>query len=403
VNWTQVAPAGTFVPTGQGQVWVGARYVLKWAANIAPCTITTNVPTGPGTSVLTGLPAEGTVELYFAASSNQGLVELRCGPGDGVPLVSRTVQPIEPTINFMANSTDRKLGQFLHLNWHSIADTCTPTGGSANDGWTDLQRGPGGGFHYTAQKVGTFTYALTCTAGSSTLRKEITVKFTDDAPYVTLQPSKTMFLVGEPYTLTIKSNIENCYLSHAHPENAATRVWTAPEGTLQGYIYGLGTHTLQADCSNNGESAVSAPVILTVTDIPPRPPVIGLTTTVESPVVGQSFTVNWAASNATSCTAEGHPDFTGEKPIEGSQVLRATQTGNLTIALTCTGNGISVTERKTFPITAAPSAPANNGSNDAGGGGGGGGSSGYFTLLVLAFLAELRRRATPLRACRCAR
>ncbi len=57
---------------------------------------------------------------------------------------------------------------------------------------------------------------------------------------------------------------------------------------------------------------------------------------------GQTSTLSWQASGATSCTASGAKDWTGAKPTKGSKKVSPTITTGY--SLTCTGPGGSVTK-----------------------------------------------------------
>ena len=391
VGWTVPQPFGYFLGRGL-QVWVGAPYVISWTANTAPCSITSNTPTGPGTGALTGLPASGSVTIVFAQAQMSGQLSLTCGPGAGTQLAGTTFESITPAVDFTANSTDRIVGQPLGLVWHSIADYCTPTGGAPNDGWTIAQRGPDSGYLPTVTTTGTFTYSLTCTSGSVSVTAQVVVQVENNAPYVTLQVTPSTVQVSGPYQVAIMSNIDNCYLSGV-PGLASPTEWVAAQTILKLFaLPTVGTATLQVSCSSNGLTATSPAVVLTtVLQLPP--PTVTLTTSASTVQVNQPFTVTWSSTNATSCTAIGDPAFTGAEPTSGSTTITATTAGTLTVTLTCTGNAQSVTNNQSVTVTAStPPPPPPVTPPSSGGGGGGGGGLDTWTLSALGLLILSRFR-----------
>ncbi len=92
---------------------------------------------------------------------------------------------------------------------------------------------------------------------------------------------------------------------------------------------------------------------------PPSPtpaPTVSLSANPTSVTSGNSSTLTWSSTNATSCTASN--GWSGTKSTSGTQSV--TPTANTTYTLTCTGSGgnsntsTSVTVASAPPITAAP-------------------------------------------------
>jgi len=106
---------------------------------------------------------------------------------------------VTPSVIFTTNGTDRLLGQPLTLSWQNFADSCTPSGGAPNDGWTPTAfPNPGSypSFSPSVSAVGTYTYTLTCSSGPISITKNIVITVENNAPYVTLSVSPPS------YTLT---------------------------------------------------------------------------------------------------------------------------------------------------------------------------------------------------------
>src|SRR5690606_16676765 len=89
----------------------------------------------------------------------------------------------------------------------------------------------------------------------------------------------------------------------------------------------------------------------------PPAPTISFTASPTSIVSGNSSTLTWSTTNATSCTASG--SWSGAKATAGSTSSGTLTTGNRTFTLTCTGPGGSVNRSVTVVVTAPPVAALN--------------------------------------------
>ena len=73
------------------------------------------------------------------------------------------------------------------------------------------------------------------------------------------------------------------------------------------------------------------------------PPTISLTATTESLELGNSFTLNWSASDASSCQASN--DWEGSKSLSGAESLTPSQEGVFQYSLTCTNSNGQTTKQ----------------------------------------------------------
>jgi hypothetical protein len=101
------------------------------------------------------------------------------------------------------------------------------------------------------------------------------------------------------------------------------------------------------------------------------PPAVTLTASPASVASGQSTTLQWSATNATSCTASGA--WSGSKAASGSQSSGAL-TANATFEIECVGPG----GRDNESVSVTVNAPAP-----------GGGGGGQVDLLLLVSLATM--------------
>ncbi|HMK85771.1 MAG TPA: S8 family serine peptidase [Steroidobacteraceae bacterium] len=119
-----------------------------------------------------------------------------------------------------------------------------------------------------------------------------------------------------------------------------------------------GTDTYTLACRNASGVPAAASTTLTVTSgTPPTAP--ALTLTANSVPVGESTTLRWSSTDATSCAASG--SWSGTLPTSGSQAIAPTAVGTETFTLTCSNLGgpsapTSVTLLAT-PAAVVPPAP----------------------------------------------
>jgi subtilisin family serine protease len=113
----------------------------------------------------------------------------------------------------------------------------------------------------------------------------------------------------------------------------------------------------------------------------PSAPDVTLTLSPTTVNTGNSATLSWTVTNATSCSASGA--WTGTQQLSGSMMVTPTATGSDTYNLVCTNaNGYTATAQ-VLTVTS---------SGGGGGGGGGGGAVDLASLAALAALAGACRR-----------
>jgi hypothetical protein len=173
------------------------------------------------------------------------------------------------------------------------------------------------------------------------------------------------------------------------PERLRTSWLVITRGTTQiGQIIGSSTIQLQLEAGTHvlnflGQPAATEPYGaygMKVADSTP-PPIVTLSASPTSVTSGQTTTLTWSATNATSCTASGA--WSGTKAASGTQASGAL-TASSTFEVECVGPG----GRGNASVNVAVTAPASKG--------GGGGQVDLLLLVTLASTAGarmIRRRA----------
>jgi hypothetical protein len=128
--------------------------------------------------------------------------------------------------------------------------------------------------------------------------------------------------------------------------------------------------------------SANATQTVTVTVNPLQLPTVNLAATPTAVQIGQSVTVSWSSTNASTCTASGDPAFSGSVVLSGSVKITPATAGTLMLKLSCSGAGGVSNKTQSVTVSAAPAGP--------GGGKGGGGSFDLLALVGLGLIAFQR-------------
>jgi hypothetical protein len=260
---------------------------------------------------------------------------LACTGAGGTTSQSTTVTVVPaPTMTFTANPATIASGQSSTLTWSSTnASACAASGGWSGAKATSGSQG--------VSPTSTTTYTLTCTGigGSDSASATVTISTTPAPPTVTLTANPTTITSGQSSLLTWSTtNATTC---------TASGGWTGTKATSGSQsVSPTSTTTYTLTCTGTGGSDSAS---ATVTISTPAP-IVTLTATPGSITSGQSSTLAWSTTNATSCTASG--GWSGTKATSGSQSVSPTST--TTYTLTCTGPGGSGNQSATVTVNGAP-------------------------------------------------
>jgi len=389
VTWVPPDPlVNLFAPT---QAWVGGTWTLQWSTNSPPCQLTG----GSASQALTG--GFGTVSVV-ENTAGQYTYHITCGTGSQLANEDAFVAIIPPVINLVPGTTDLQLGQALEFGWSSLGNSCTPTGGSANDGWSGTQLGPIGSFSFFPTTIGTYTYTIKCAQGAASAQATTTITVENDPPYATLTVSSNEIASGQTMTASYKSNIAYCFLYQNRVADQAQGIFQSgltggpSEGTETFFGGNVGASQLVLSCGTNPTIITSTPQIVTVDAA-----VTATLSVSPNATTGSPFTLSWQTSDASSCSAAGGGDgtqWTGNVAVpSGQQNITPSVAGTLTYALTCIGhvptdiNTVQVTVNVAAAAPQNPPPAGNSGGSSSGGSSGGGGGGGAFDELTLAVLA----------------
>ena len=187
-----------------------------------------------------------------------------------------------PTVSLSANPTSVTAGQSATVTWSSTnATSCAGTRG----GLIAL------GGSVTATPAITTVYSVSCTGsgGAATVSATVVV-VPRGPPTVSLSANPTSITAGQSSTVTWSStNATSCTGTRGGLIALGGSVTATPAITT---VYSV-------SCTGSGGAAtVSATVVV----VPRGPPTVSLSANPTSITAGQSSTVTWSSTNATSCT-----------------------------------------------------------------------------------------------------
>jgi trimeric autotransporter adhesin len=272
------------------------------------------------------------------ALSNTTVYELTCTGTGGSASQSATVtvSALAPVITLGAKPSSVDAGGASVLVWSTDNATGCSASGAWSGGKTLAGSQPSGALTASA------TYTLTCTGVRGTASQSVTVSVKSPAPTVSV--AATPSTIANSTSSTLKwtaTNATSC---------SATGGWSGNKAVSgsqsSGILVANATYTLT--CSGPGGKASQS---ATVSVKSPTPTVI-LSVGPSAITSGSSATLNWSATNATTCVASGA--WSGAKAVHGSQSTGALK-ANATYILTCTGAGGTAAQSATVSVSAHPS------------------------------------------------
>jgi Protein of unknown function (DUF4038)/Putative collagen-binding domain of a collagenase len=168
----------------------------------------------------------------------------------------------------------------------------------------------------------------------------------------TQPPPPTVNLNVNPASVTSGGNSTLTWSATDATSCTASGGWSGSMSTSGSASTGALTNTTEftLTCVGGGGSAQATGTVQ-VTSGPA--PTVSLSASPLSVTSGDSSTLTWSSTNATSCTASG--GWSGTLPTSGSQVTGAL-TSTTTYTLSCTGSGGSANSTTTITVS-TPSAP----------------------------------------------
>ena len=323
------APAVT-IQASPSSLSPGGSSTLTWSSeNATSCT---------ASGAWSGAKAVSGTQSTGAVTANS-VYTLTCSGSGHSASQSATVSVTSaaPTVSLSASpSTVASAGSSM-LTWSAKnATACT-----ASNGWSGGKGADGS--QSTGALTKSTTYTLVCTGPGGTASQSTTVSVKSALPTVSLSVGPSAISSGASATLTWSStNATACTASGAW---SGTKALSGSQST--GALTAGATYTLS--CTGTGGSAQQSATV----SVKAAAPTVSLSVSPSSITRGNSASVVWSSSHATSCSASGA--WSGTKAISGSQSTGAL-TANATYSLTCTGAGGNAVQSATVTVTPTPTA-----------------------------------------------
>jgi hypothetical protein len=169
-------------------------------------------------------------------------------------------------------------------------------------------------------------------------------------PLTVSAPPATVSISMSPATITLGQSATLTWKAANATACTASGAWSGAQsttGTLTATPSAVGKVTYTLACTGAGGNA-SGMATLTV-NLPP--PTVALAVSPTSITVGQSATLTWSSTNATSCTAGGA--WSGSQATGGTLSETPSAAGTLSYTLSCTGTGGSSSKTAALTVSAA--------------------------------------------------
>jgi pimeloyl-ACP methyl ester carboxylesterase len=318
------APIVTSFTSTPSAITAGGSSTLSWTtANATSVTISGVAGTQAANGSLSVTPASTTT--YTLTATGAG--------GTASATATVTVNLSSPkVVSFVANPGTITAGQSSTLTWTTTNATSVTTSGVAG---TQAANGS-----LSVTPASTTTYTLTATGAGGTASATATVTVNPSSPkVVSFVANPATVIAGQSTTLTwTTTNATSVTISGVagtQPANGSLSV--TPASTT--------TYTLTA--TGTGGTA-SATAIVTVN--PASPKVVSFVANPATVTTGQTSTLSWTTTNATSVTISG---VAGTQPVNGSVFVFPTVSSTYT--LTATGAGGIATATTSVNVTSAQS------------------------------------------------
>lgn len=257
-------------------------------------------------------------------------------PPPGIPIVSMSANPVGPLAP----------GGSSKLSWTSSnASSCTASGD-----WSGSKTLSGSQSTGKLNAIKTYTFKLTCKTGNNSAFDNVDISILPKAPVVTLNVSPSSMVVGSK--ATIKWSVSNSpSICTASGDWSGSKSASGSEST--GTLNDARTYLYSLSCSNDGGMGYVNNVKLVVSK--PDAPTVNLTASPISINTGQSSTLSWTTSNASSCYASG--DWSGSRGYSGGSqstgTLNTVKTYSYT--LTCSNSGGSTSATTSVAVSSGSS------------------------------------------------
>ncbi len=244
---------------------------------------------------------------------------------------------VVPTLTFSASSSAVNMNSSTTLSWSSTnATECTASGD-----WSGSKAASGS--EVINSIVNDNTFNLSCSGPGGVVNDSVSVTVVADT-------TPTLSLTASPLSVAYNGDTILTWSSTNASSCSAAGDWSGSKATS-------GSETINAltanqvftlYCIGSGGNAAES---VSVTVQPAPAPTMSLSASSTNVSQGDSTTLNWSSTNATSCTASG--DWSGIKGTSGSETISVI-TSDSQYVLDCSGPGGSVNDTVDVTVITIP-------------------------------------------------
>ncbi len=305
---------------------------ITWTStNANSCTISPTGWTGTSGSQLTGNLTSS--ETYTLTCTGPG--------GSAFDSVTVSVGSAS-SLTFTADSTSVAYNTGTTLRWSSSNTTyCTASGD-----WSGSKSLSGS--EDTGNLTSSKTYILTCGGPGGSVAKSVTVNVSVPPPgNFTLNTGGSVSCNSVPLSWTAASGTQAYRILRGSPrvDISPYQPYTA-QNFIDTTVSQNTSYAYQIEAYNSSGTNRSNTINVST---PYCPPTVNLSGNPNSIFQGQSVTLSWATSYATSCIASG--GWSGSKALNGNEVVVPLPPPSVTYNLTCSGSGGSASGSIIINIT----------------------------------------------------
>jgi hypothetical protein len=399
-----VAASVTFAANGTDRL-LGQPLILNWQTVADSCVPSGGAPNDGWNT--TAFPSAITGQSFQPTISTLGTYtySLTCTSGS-LSLTKSLVITVENNAPYVTLTINRTSYTFTGLGepadgfvltWNSNLSSCLPSSSPLDAEFEYNNNTDPSGSAIAWGEPGMYQFVVTCNPYGTIVGQIVSSPVSGTVappapPTATISIVPVTVSVGQSFTVTWSStNTSNCIGTGGIPGLA----WIPPydSGSLTYMPTAAGQYTFGLSCASiySAQPNATAQAAVTVTAAPAATAM--LTANPSTITNGQSITLTWSSTNATTCTASGGPSGTswsGTLAASGTKTDTPSETGSFTYSISCVGAGASGTAQEQVQVEAAVANPAPASS----GGHSGGGALDTLTLATLAGVigASLRRR-----------
>lgn len=263
-----------------------------------------------------------------------------------------------PTIGLSASNYNIQAGNSTTIAWNTVnASSCTATANNSAPQQVNLQDS------VPVVLRETTTYKLTCTSGTATAEKSITINVTGAygalIPVTNITQTKTSTAAGESFDIswtsqnavscTVETNYNGAAWSYASEGTSGTRtVVPTTIGTYQARVTclgGVGTSPTSSTISHTVTAGQT-----TATNPNSGVPTVGLSAYPTTITYGNKSKIAWNTANATACTVYFGNGNVEQMPVQGEVEVAPQVT--TTFRLVCSNSTNSA--EKSITVTVNP-------------------------------------------------